>query len=121
MLTATRDKLLEIESRAVNDVDSLIKVASELTRVQSQLEQFHGYSASQQQRVDKHILTIQYTTTQSVSFLKPIFDAFSDFGSNLSEGIGDTVTAVAYLLPWSILLFVIFLIIRRVWRRARAK
>ena len=64
---------------------------------------------------------LRFAGPQATPLLKPIFDAFSDFGSNLSEGIGDTVTAVAYLLPWSILSFVIFLIIRKVWRRARAK
>lgn len=121
MLTATRDKLLEIEDRAADDVDSLIKVASELTRIQSELERYAGQRATQQLRVDKHLLTIRFEAARSASFLGPIATALSGFGANLSEGIADTVTAIAYLLPWSLLLFALFLAIRALWRRGRQK
>ena len=121
MLTTIRDKLLDIESRAVDDVDSLIKVASELTRVQSELEQLLGQNAAQRQRIEKQILTVRFVTAESTSFLAPVAFAFSQFGQNLAEGIGDTVKAIAYLLPWSILLFLVVLAVRHIWRRGRHK
>ncbi|MEQ8205012.1 MAG: DUF4349 domain-containing protein [Woeseia sp.] len=121
MLTATRDKLLAIESRAADDVDSLIKVAAELSRVQSELERLLGQSAADHQRVTKHILTVRLMTAESSSFFAPAMEAFSQFGDNLSEGIGDTVTAVAYLLPWSFVLFLFVFIVRRIWRRGKSK
>lgn len=119
MLTGTRDRLIAIESEATGDVDSLIKIATELGRVQSELEQLQGRSAHQSQRVNKQILTISYHTKRSTSFWAPIGESLSGFGSNLSEGIRDAITVVAYLLPWLVVLFVFLVAIRALWRRRR--
>ena len=119
MLTTTRDRLLELEERGADDIESLIKITTELTRVQAELEELQGQSAYQRQRVDTDILSVDLFVESGRSFWRPIGDAMSSFGDNLSEGLGDTITAVAYLLPWSILLFFVGWLLRWLWKRSR--
>lgn len=121
ILTTTRDKLLELEERGAANVDSLIKIVSELTVVQAELEQLTGRSAFQRQRVDMDILNIQFVVEGKRSSWQPILDSLSAFGRNLSDGLADTIHALAYLLPWSVLIFFTVYLLLRLWRRSRAK
>lgn len=120
ILTTTRDRLIELEERGAEDVESLIKITTELTKVQAELEQATGQSAYQRQRVDMDILNIQFVVEAGRSFWSPIGGAIKSFGSNLSEGLADTIYAIAYLLPWSILIFFIGYLLRKIWKRSRS-
>ena len=120
ILTTTRDRLLELEERGTDDVESLIKITTELTRVQAELEEAMGQSAYQRQRVDLDILTIQFVVESGRSFWGPVGDSLSSFMQLLSEGLADTIRAIAYLLPWSLLLLGIGFLLRKLWRRSRS-
>lgn len=121
MLTAYRGQLEALRGRANADVDSLIKLTRELADVQSQIEQLSGSQAQLLQRVKTEILTVSIYSSGGRSFWSPIADASSDFGSDLSEAIGVTITAIAFLLPWVILLVGVVWVWRVVRRRRRAK
>jgi len=99
MLTTTRDRLLELEERGADNVDSLVKITTELTRVQSELEELQGQAAHERERVDLDMLTVRFVVDDASSFWRPIGNAFSAFGYNLSRGMAHTITAIAYLLP----------------------
>jgi len=120
ILTTTRDRLLELEERGANDIESLIKITTELTKVQAELEQAMGQSAYQHQRVDMDILYIQLVVEAGRAFWSPILDSLSSFGQNLSEGLADTIYAIAYLLPWSILIIFVGYLLRKLWKRSRS-
>ena len=120
ILTTTRDRLLELEERGAEDIESLIKITTELTKVQAELEQAMGQSTYQRQRVDMDILNIQFVVEAGRSFWSPIGDSLSSFGQNLSDGLADTIYAIAYLLPWSILIFVVGYLLRKLWKRSRS-
>lgn len=120
ILTTTRNKLLELEEHGTDDVEALIKITTELTRVQAELEQAMGQSAYQRQRVDMDILTVQFIVEAGRSFWGPIGDAFSSFGRNLSDGLADTIYAIPYLLPWLILIVFVGWLLRKLWKRGRS-
>ncbi len=120
ILATTRDRLLELEERGTENVESLIKITTELTKVQAELEQLLGQSAHQRQRVDMDILSIQFVVEAGRSFWRPILDSLSSFVQNLSEGLADTIYAIAYLLPWSILIFFVGYLVRKLWKRSRS-
>lgn len=120
ILTTTRDRLLELEERGADDIESLIKITTELTKVQAELEQATGQSAYQRQRVDMDILNILFVVEAGRSFWSPIGESLSSFGQNLSDGLADTIYAIAYLLPWSILIFFIGYLLRKLWKRSRS-
>lgn len=121
MLTSKRAKLLELEQKAVDDIDSLIKITSELAQVQADLEQLLGQSQYQRQRVDMDIVNIQYVVQKGRTFWRPIAQSISSFGGNLADGISDTISAIAYLLPWSIVFVFVGYIVRILWRRIRGR
>ena len=121
MLESHRDNLLALQEKAKDDVDSLIKVSSELSRVLSDIEQEKGQEAFLSQRINMEIVNIYYQVRLSRSFWKPISNSFSEFSNNLSDGISGTIVAVAYLLPGAILFVILFSAVRLVWKRKRRK
>ncbi|BFM13705.1 hypothetical protein R50072_38580 [Simiduia litorea] len=119
LLQAYQQRLLTLEAQASKDIESLIKVASELSRVQSDLEYALGEKAKLLQRVNQDIVNIQLTKITNTGFWAPILDSISEFGDNLSDAIATMVTALAYIFPWLILLLVMLFFTRFVWRRLK--
>jgi hypothetical protein len=117
MLTSYRKRLLELQAKAATNVDAAIKIASELSTVQSNLEQANGQAAFQTKRTTTDIVTIRFTVTESKAFWRPIGEAARDFFGNLSNGISQAITAVAYILPWLLVVIPGLYLVRFLWRR----
>lgn len=119
MLRSYREKLLALESKAGNNAEALIKLSQELATVQSELESATGVEARLMERVNMDLLNISIQSRTQRGFWSPVKRALGDFGSNLSEGIATAITGAAYLLPWMLILFVLGLAVRKVWRKVR--
>ncbi|WP_417070040.1 DUF4349 domain-containing protein [Niveibacterium terrae] len=119
MLETYRARLEALQARAERDVDALIKLNRELAQVQSDLETIAGERARLAKRVTREILTIAIAPRQNRSFWRPIATALSDFGPSLSQGVSTAITALAWLLPWSVVFGFAFLGVRWGWRRAK--
>ena len=117
MLTTYRKQLLELQAKAGTNIDAAIKVASELSTVQNNLEQATGQAAYQAKRTTTDIVTIHFSVTERRAFWLPIHDAIRDFLGNLSEGISQAITAVAYILPWLLVVIPGLYLVRFLWRR----
>lgn len=117
MLLDYRTKLEALRGRASSDVDALIKVNRALAETQAQLEAITGQHAHLMQRVETEILNINIGTEHNASFWRPIGLAFSDFGTNLSQGIASAIMGLAILIPWCILFGILAWIARKIWRR----
>jgi hypothetical protein len=117
MLTTYRKQLLELQGKAGTNIDAAIKVASELSTVQSNLEQANGQAAYQAKRTTTDIVTIHFSVTEQKAFWRPIREALRDFLGNLSEGISQAITAVAYILPWLLVVIPGLYLVRFLWRR----
>ena len=121
MLRSYREKLLALESKVGSNPEALIKVSQELATVQSELESATGVEARLMERVKMDLLNISIQSRTQRGFWSPVKRAASDFGSNLSEGIASAITGLAYLLPWSLILFAAGFVLRKIWRRMRRK
>jgi len=121
MLRSYREKLLALEGKVGNNAEALIKLSQELATVQSELESAAGTEAHLMERVNMDLLNIAIQSRAQRGFWSPVSRSLRDFGSNLSEGIASAITAAAYLLPWALLLFVLGLAVRKIWRKARGK
>jgi Domain of unknown function (DUF4349) len=117
MLTTYRKQLLELQGKAGTNIDAAIKVASELSTVQSNLEQANGQAAFQTKRTTTDIVTIRFSVTEKKAFWRPIGESFRDFFGNLSTGISQAITAVAYILPWLLVVIPGLYLVRFLWRR----
>ncbi len=117
MLYDYRDKLEKLETTIENDVDALIRVASELSTVQSNIEYAVGQNASLLQRVQMDIVNISLHAKHYDSFWRPINESLDSFGENLSEGISTALTVTAFTLPWIVVFILLFLAIRFFWKK----
>ncbi|MCP5158700.1 MAG: DUF4349 domain-containing protein [Gammaproteobacteria bacterium] len=121
MLLQYQSRLTELEKKSSSDIESLIKITQELSKVQSDIEYAEGEKAKLLQRTQTDIVHILLHTSSYSSFWEPISASFADFGKNLSEGISQTIVAVAYLLPWAIIILSLLYFLRIIWRKTRAK
>lgn len=117
MLTNYRKQLLELQAKATTNVDAAIKIASELSTVQSNLEQANGQAAYQTKRTTTDIVSIHLVVTEQKAIWRPIGAAARDFFGNLSNGISQAITAVAYILPWLLVVIPGLYLVRFLWRR----
>jgi len=117
MLESHRNRLLVLQEKAADDIEALIKVSSELSKVQSEIELATGERDFLHQRVSMDIVNFSFQVEYNRSFWRPIRESLSDFSNNLSDGISGTIIAVAYLFPGIIVLLVMFVAGRFVWKK----
>lgn len=121
MLLQYQTRLNELEQKSSGEIESLIKVVQELSKVQSDIEYAEGEKAKLLQRTQMDIVYISLQTRSYSSFWGPIADSLADFGENLSEGISQAITVVAFLLPWVVIILFLLAVVRFVWRKTRAR
>lgn len=121
MLKNYRDQLISLQKKASDDIDALIKVSSELSKIQSEIEIALGEKEFLLQRVNLDIVNINFQVEYYRSFWRPIRESLSDFSNNLSDGISGTIIVVAYLLPAIMVFILLFVGVRFVRRKMRNK
>ena len=119
MLRQYMEDLKGLRESARDDVEALIRVASEMASTQSQIESAEGRRAHLQQRVDTEILSINFVVDQARGFWGTIGGAFVDFGDALANGIASTIRGVAFILPWLVVVIPLLYLVRWIWRRTR--
>lgn len=121
MLTDYRTSLEALRGRSSNDLDALMKLTRELADVQSQIESLTGSQAGLMRRVQTELLNVSIGSQHRGSFWGTIADSASSFGDVLSSAIGAAIIAIAYLLPWAVLVGGITWVTRAIlsWRKRR--
>jgi hypothetical protein len=121
MLTAYRKQLLDLQGKAATNVEAAIKIAAELSTVQTDLERASGEAAYQVKRTTTDLLSIDFVVSAHKAFWRPIHEAAGDFAQNLASGISQAITAVAYIVPWLFVIIPGLYLLRFLWRRRGAK
>lgn len=119
MLKQYQAQLQDLEKRSGANVDALIKVSKELATVQVELEQATAANALLMQRIDTDLLNVAISAEGKQSFWTPVKRALGNFTDNLSEGVANAITAMAYILPWLIAFVLLFPLGRKGWRRLK--
>lgn len=119
MLNDYRSRLEALHSRANTDIDALIKTNKELASVQEQIESLSGQREQLVQRVETELLSVTMRPDNSHTFGRPIWQALSGFGGDLAQGLAVAITGIAYLLPWSVILFFFVWLMRWLWRKKK--
>jgi len=121
MLHLYQVRLIELEKKSHSDVESLIKIAQELSQVQSDIEYAEGAKAKLLQRTHMDIVNISLQSDRHRTFWGPISDSLGDFGENLADGVSQAIVAVAYLLPWIFILLFTLYFVRIIWLKTRSR
>jgi hypothetical protein len=117
MLQSYRKQLLELQAKTGNNVEAAIKIASELSTVQTDLERASGEAAYQTKRTTTDIVHIDFVVAEHKAFWRPVREAGRDFLGNLSSGVAQAITAVAYIVPWLFVVVPGLYLVRFLWRR----
>ncbi len=121
-LTDYRERLTALANRADAKVEDLIKIESELSSAQTELESIAARKNGLDQRVATESLAIDFQARPGVggNFIGPVRLAWRQGGEVLGESAGNAIRFAIVLLPWlpiaAIGLVLIRLIVRR-WRR----
>lgn len=115
LLQDYRQRLEGLRERAKNDVDALIKVHKELAQVQQDLESLQGRQQHLVQRTQTELVSLRLQSSDQTALSAPLVQALSDFARNLAQGGATAITALAYLLPWTLLLLAGFTLLRKIW------
>lgn len=123
MLKNYRTSLLDLQRKATK-VEDLILIAEKLAETQSELEAATGQNMHLMDRVNREVLSIDLSTRQTAarSLWAPIGNAFREFLPSLVRASASVIEAVAYLLPWAIVLSIVvalFIKLRRKWRQRK--
>jgi len=120
MFRSYRERLQALEGKASDNIDSLIKIASEETRVQSEIEKLSGESAFQKRRIETEILNLSFFVHSQASFIRPISESLSSFNHDFSDGIANAIRGSAYVIPWLVLAVPVVLFLRFLLRRRKS-
>ncbi len=112
--------LLETKDAELNE---LLSLERELSRVQGQIESTSSQLKALRKRVNMSVVDISYQS-QAVSVsrdkISPIGRALKAFIGNIAQGVANVINVIAYILPWMILVIPALWLIRRFWRRRKA-
>ena len=117
MLKSYRQQLLALQGKAGTNVEAAIKLASELSTVQTNLERVNGEAAFQTKRVTTDVVRIEFVVAEHKAFWRPVHEAVRDFLGNLSTGLSQAITAIAYIIPWLFVVVPGLYLVRFLWRR----
>jgi hypothetical protein len=119
-LTDYRDRLTALAKRADAKVEDLVKIESELSTVQSQLESFDAEMKGLNERVDTEKLSVSFRSDPDLgNSLGPILQAWREGGQVLGSSAADALRFAISSLPWLPIVVIGLLFVRFTFRRWR--
>jgi hypothetical protein len=119
-LTDYRDRLMDLTKRPDVKVEDLIKIESELSNTQSQLEQLAAQKKNLDQRVDTEILAIFLDVRDTRGNVSgPIEVAWHEAGQVLGDSTATALRFTVGALPWLPIVAIGLLLLRFAFRRWR--
>jgi hypothetical protein len=121
-LTSYRDRLVAMSKRPGLSVDDLIKIESELSKTESDLDQAIADSRDVGNRVKLERVTISLAERPSVwDAGRPIVRVFHNAIEILGESTADAIDFVIRLVPWLPILAGAFFLLPWTWRSIRRR
>lgn len=117
-LTDYRNRLESLENRASARTEDLIKLAHELSEVQSQLDSSQTRQRDLTERVDTETLSVTYTANApDAGPSSPLQEAWRNAGGTLMENIAAALVFAISALPWVPLVLIGVWLSRLAFRR----
>ncbi|WP_244474905.1 DUF4349 domain-containing protein [Methylobacterium sp. Leaf99] len=121
-LTAYRARLDELAAKSDTRVEDLIRIAGELSKVQSQVEEGEARQRGLQRRVDTEIVSVFFHSDGARSgAFAPVEDAWSQAGQTFGASAGDALRFAVASLPWLPVAAIGLLLVRVLWRLRRRR
>jgi hypothetical protein len=99
-LTSYRDSLKAFEGRLTISVADLVKIAGELSQVQSQIEAAQSQQRDLQNRVETELLAIDFSEDRHGTSLSPIARTWSQSAATFQTSLAAALEFSIEVLPW---------------------
>ncbi|MCJ2080462.1 DUF4349 domain-containing protein [Methylobacterium sp. J-090] len=121
-LAAYRGRLDELAAKPDTRVEDLIRIAGELSQVQSQIEATEARQRGLQQRVDTEIVSVSFRSDGArAGAFAPVEEAWSQAGRTFGASAGDALRFAVASLPWLPVAAIGLLLVRVLWRLRRRR
>lgn len=116
-----RARLTELAAREDAKVEDLVKIASELSTVQSQIEAITAKQKELDERITTELLSISFRArSDMISPFGPIAKAWKNSGRSLGDSAGSALQFTIKSLPWLPIIAFALYFIRLFFRRLRS-
>ncbi len=124
VLEAQENRLLELLERA-QTVEEILQIETELSRLRVDIEQLTGRLKHYDNQIDYATVNVRLEqtrdyTVQNDGFFSWLWETVKDSGKSLVQVLKWLVSCLILLLPYILIGLVVFLLIRRHFRRKRA-
>jgi hypothetical protein len=119
----TADRLREILRTRTAGLSDLLAAERELARITEEIEQAEGERRFYDQQIALSTLTVALQEPSAIveaGVFTPLTEAFGDSLKVLATSLAGLVYLTVFLAPWLLVGYVVFLVVRRVWRRRKA-
>lgn len=113
-------RLLEFQDKPNVKLDEMLRLSERMAEVEAQLDVAQQSQAQMKRRIDTNLLTLRFSPTGVEEGGSEIGDAFRDSGSILAGVTAGLIRAAAALIPIALVVFLMWLIVRRVLRLRKA-
>ncbi len=123
-LTELRDRLREMLAKRTGSLKDIIEVERELANTQSQLDTIQNVRKALAQETELVAVNIDFQAKQSITetgFFAPVAKAWDNAGRMMMESVGAIISFLATSIPWLIIGIPLLILIRRFWRKLKAK
>ncbi|MBI3677282.1 MAG: DUF4349 domain-containing protein [Proteobacteria bacterium] len=118
-LTVYRDRLLALSKRPNLSVDDVIKVESELSRVQGELDDAVGTKDDVQGRIAREEVNISFEERASTA--GPLAQVWRDASSTFMDSTASALRFFIQLIPWLPVMAALIFFVSWVWRLFRRR
>jgi hypothetical protein len=118
-----RDRLQNLLASRPGKLSDLLDVERELARVQGDIDSTESNLAVMRARVSMSVATLNYSSAGAPltdRTFEPIKDALTNFTRIFAEVVGFMITAIAVIVPWVLLLWLVIWLLRGWAKRRRA-
>ncbi|QYF94209.1 DUF4349 domain-containing protein [Massilia sp. PAMC28688] len=122
-LEALKARVLELLAKNTGNLKDTLDAEKVLTDTQAALDSIHGQRRMLAEQTDMIRVDIELrpqTPGSSGNWSAPVALAAADAGSVLMQSVAALLTAAVALLPWVVVLGLVGVPLRRMWRRRRA-
>ena len=121
-LEALKARVLELLAKNAGSLKDMLDAEKQLAETQAALDSINGQRRALANETDMIRIDIELrpqSFTTEGAWTAPVAEAVDESGAVLMKSLAFLVTATVALLPWVLLIGLLFLPLRRLWRRRR--
>jgi hypothetical protein len=123
-LEALRNRILELLAKKAGTLKEMLEAEKQLADTQAALDSINGQRRALANQTDmvRIEITLQAQSIRNEGhWAAPVAIAASEAGSVLMTSVAVLMTAAVAVLPWAVALGVLWIGLRRIWRRKKAR